>query len=133
LAIKLRQPKEKEMTKQKNPKDLKDPRDPKHPQDPNEPCLDGEEPKHKPEGREHQVHKEILERRMRGGPAPTPDAYTRALEQWKNLPGSIVRPPTDITPPPAEESSEPIEPADQGGSSPSKPDTDDQNDKEHQP
>lgn len=115
------------MAKRKNPKDPKDPRDPNHSQEPKEP------PKHKPEGREHQVHKEILERRMRGGPEPTPDAYARALEQWKNLPGSIVRPPTDITPLPAEEPSEPSEPADQGGSSPSKADADEQNDKEHQP
>lgn len=112
------------MTKQNNPKDPKDPRDRNPYQEPKEP------PKHNPEGREHQVHKEILERRMRGGPEPTPDAYARALEQWKNLPGSIVRPPTDVTPPPAEE---PSEPRDQGGSSPSKPDADEQNDKEHQP
>jgi hypothetical protein len=116
---------------QKKPKDPKDPRDPKHSQDPNEP--DQEPPKHNPEGREHQVHREILERRLRGGPEPTPDAYARALEQWKNLPGSIIRPPTDVTPPPAEESSEPSVPADQGGLSRSIPDTDDQNDTEHQP
>jgi hypothetical protein len=97
----------------------KDPKDPK--QVPKEP--DQERPKHKPEGRDHQVHKEILERRMRGGPEPTPEAYARALEQWKNLPGSIVRPPTDVTPPPAEE---PSEPSDQGGSSASKPNADEQ-------
>ena len=104
------------MVDRKYPKDPKDPK-----QEPNEP--DYERPKHKPEGREHQVHKEILERRMRAGSEATPDAYTRALEQWKNLPGSIVRPPTDVTPPPAEE---PPEPADQRGSSPSKPDADEQ-------
>jgi hypothetical protein len=82
---------------------------------------DRERPKHKPEGREHKVHKEILERRMRGGPQPTPDAYTRALEQWQNLPGSIVRPPTDVTAPPAEE---PSEPDNQGDSSSVKTDAD---------
>lgn len=114
------------MAKQKNPKDPKDPKDPK--QEPNKP--DQEPPQHKPEGREHEVHKEILKRRLSGGPEPTPDAYTRALEQWKNLPGSIVRPPTDVTPPPAEK---PSEPADQGGSSASKPDADEQNGKAHQP
>jgi hypothetical protein len=118
------------MTKQTKPKDPKDPGNPNYSQEPNEPCSDHEQPKHKPEGRERQVHKEILERRMRGGPEPTPDAYTRALEQWKNLPGSIVRPPTDVIPPPAEE---PSKPADQGGSSLSKPDADERNDKEHQP
>jgi hypothetical protein len=98
----------------------------KHPKSPKDPeqaheKSDRERPKHKPEGREHQVHKEILERRMRGGPEPTPDAYKRALEQWQNLPGSIVRPPTDVTPLSAEEQSEPD---DQGGSSSAKPDAD---------
>jgi len=81
----------------------KDPEEPK--QVHKEP--DEERPKHRPEGREHEVHKEILERRMRGGPEPTHDAYMRALEQWKNLPGSIVRPPTDVTPPPAAEPPKP--------------------------
>lgn len=89
-----------------------------------------ERPKHKPEGREHQVHKEILERRWRGGPEPTPEAYARALEQWKNLPGSIVRPPTDITPPSDEN---PSKPTDQGSPAPRKPGDDDKSDKENQP
>jgi hypothetical protein len=101
---------------------------PNHSQEPNEPNSDRPQPNS--EGREHQVHKEILERRMRGGAEPTLDAYARALEQWKDLPGSIVRPPTDVTPPSVEE---PSEPSDQGGSSPSKPEVDDQDDQEHQP
>jgi hypothetical protein len=81
-----------------------------------------ERPKNKPEGRDHQVHKEILERRMRGGPEPTPDAYKRALEQWKSLPGSIVRPPTDVNSRPIEEGSEA---EDQGSSSSAKLGADD--------
>jgi hypothetical protein len=98
----------------------KDPKDPKHkPKEPHQ-----ERPEHKPEGREHQVHEEILKRRMRGGPEPTPGDYARALEQWKNLPGSIVRPPTDVISPPPEE------PADQGEW---KPRPDEENDKERQP
>jgi hypothetical protein len=103
------------MADRKYPKDPKDPK-----QEPNEP--DPKRPQHKPEGREHQVHKEILERRWKGGPAPTSDASRRALEQWNNLPGSVVRPPTDITAPPAEKPSEPA-----------KSDEDNQNDKEHKP
>jgi hypothetical protein len=59
---------------------------------------EGERPRHRPDGREHQVHKEILDRRWRGGPDPTPEDYQRALEEWKKLPGSIVRPPSDIKP-----------------------------------
>jgi hypothetical protein len=31
-----------------------------------------------------------------GGPA-TPEAYGKALEEWQELPGSIVRPPTDLS------------------------------------
>jgi hypothetical protein len=100
--------------------DRKNPKTPKNPEEP-----DREPPKHKPEGREHQVHKEILERRMRGGKEPTSDDYRRALEQWKNLPGSIVRPPTDVVPQSADQ---PSAPADEGSSSPSKPDADKKND-----
>jgi hypothetical protein len=70
---------------------------------------DQERPRHRPEGREHEVHKEILERRMRGGAEPTPDAYRDALEQWKKLPGSKVSPPTDVGPPADEHQPEPTD------------------------
>jgi len=63
---------------------------------------------------------------MRGGPEPTPEAYTHALEQWKKLPGSIVRPPTDISFPPPDTEGH-CEPADEEGSNSSKPEADDQN------
>lgn len=56
---------------------------------------DDKRPRHRPQGRERQVHEDILERRWQGSPEPTPEKYRRALEQWKNLPGSIVRPATD--------------------------------------
>jgi hypothetical protein len=56
----------------------------------------GEQPRHRSEGREHRVHQEILERRMRGGPELTPEAYERALDEWRNLQGSVMRPPTDV-------------------------------------
>src|SRR5215208_1642515 len=108
--------KEKEMTERKNPQDPRDSGGPNHSQEPNEPFPVGERPNS--EGREHEVHQEILARRMRGGREPTLEAYARALEQWKNLPGSVVRPPTDVSPPPAEE---PSEPTDQGSPNPPKP------------
>jgi hypothetical protein len=98
----------------------------KKPEGPEEP----ERPRHKPEGREHQVHKEILERRWRGGPEPTPEAYERALEQWKNLPGSVVRPPTDIRQPPDKK---PTKPPDEGSPAPEKPEGLDKSEKENQP
>jgi hypothetical protein len=34
-----------------------------------------------------------------GEEPPNVDAYSRALEQWKKLPGSVVRPSTDVRPP----------------------------------
>jgi hypothetical protein len=80
---------------------------PKGPDGPKQdPDGDAKRPRHRPQGREHQVHKEILERRWRGGPMPTPEDYQRAREEWKNLPGSIVRPPTDIAVPPADPSAQ---------------------------
>lgn len=58
----------------------------------------GEQPKIV-RGREREVHVEIISRRLGGGAAPTPEAYARALEQWQQLPGSVMRPPTDVLPP----------------------------------
>lgn len=109
------------MSKRKTPKNPKDPGYPKYPQK-------YDKPKHKPEGREHEVHKEILARRMRGGPEPTPEAYARALEQWQQLPGSVVRPPTDVTP----STPEPAEPPDVSQPDPT-PNTNDASDEEDLP
>jgi hypothetical protein len=65
--------------------------------EPKEPYEHGERPERpRPQGRERKVHEEIIERRLEGGAPPTPEAYARALEQWHQLPGSVVRPPTDI-------------------------------------
>ena len=91
------------MKKSKKPRD---PDVPKGPRGPTKPNGEGERPKHRPHGREHQVHQEILDRRLRGGPKPTAQRYAHALEQWKNLPGSIVRPPTDVALPVEEGTSE---------------------------
>jgi hypothetical protein len=63
-------------------------------------------PRHNSHGREHQVHQEILDRRMRGGPELTPEAYERARDEWKNLQGSVMRPPTDVKVPTANNPSE---------------------------
>ena len=53
------------------------------------------------EGEERKVHEEIIDRRIRGGAdiskEAITEAYDRALKQWQELPGSVVRPPTDIT------------------------------------
>jgi hypothetical protein len=56
---------------------------------------DKERPRRRRMGREHAVHQQIVERRLSGGAPATPEAYAKALEQWQQLPGSVVRPPTD--------------------------------------
>lgn len=114
--------------------------DKKRPKDPDkkstqEPDESKQAPRHDPRGRDHQVHQEILERRMKGGREPDPGAFRNALEQWKRLPGSIVRPPTDITAAPPEEKEEREQesaPSDQPGSE-SSADDNEQNDRERQP
>jgi hypothetical protein len=54
------------------------------------------------EGEERKMHEEIINRRITGGVKLTDKAiakaYDRALKQWQELPGSIVRPPTDVIP-----------------------------------
>jgi hypothetical protein len=58
-------------------------------------------------GREREIHEEITARHYEGGAPPTPEAYARALKQWQQLPGSIVRPPTDVRPPAKEKPKSP--------------------------
>jgi hypothetical protein len=53
------------------------------------------------EGKEREVHDEIINRRVSGGMRMTrqeiAQAYIGAQEQWLQLPGSIIRTPTDVT------------------------------------
>jgi hypothetical protein len=58
-------------------------------------------------GKEREIHEEIVARHYEGGASPTPEAYARALKQWQQLPGSIVRPPTDVRPPAKEKPKSP--------------------------
>jgi hypothetical protein len=55
-----------------------------------------ERPRRRRAGRDRKVHQEIIARRMEGGAPATPEAYAKALEQWHQLPGSVVRPPSDL-------------------------------------
>jgi hypothetical protein len=55
-------------------------------------------PRRRRMGREHAVHQQIVEQRLSGGAPATPEAYAKAIEEWQQLPGSIVRPPTDEKP-----------------------------------
>src|SRR5437867_13233987 len=51
-------------------------------------------------GNERKVHEDIIQRRITGGVTlsmeAVREAYARALEQWKKLPGSVIKPSTDI-------------------------------------
>jgi hypothetical protein len=55
-------------------------------------------PRRRRMGREHAVHQQIIDRRLGGGAPATPEAYVKALEEWHQLPGSVIRPPTDVKP-----------------------------------
>ncbi len=70
-------------------------RDPERHHDPDR-DDDRERPHRHRAGRDRIVHLEIIERRFAGSPPPTIEAYTKALEQWHRLPGSVIRPATDI-------------------------------------
>jgi hypothetical protein len=70
---------------------------PRH-EDEHERHEDNEQPRRRRMGREHAVHQEIIERRLGGGAPATPEAYAKALEEWRQLPGSVVRPATDEKP-----------------------------------
>lgn len=54
------------------------------------------------EGEERKMHEEIINRRITGGvklsDKAISKAYRHALKQWKDLPGSVVSPPTDVIP-----------------------------------
>ena len=56
---------------------------------------DKDQPRRRRMGREHAVHQQIIERRLGGGAPATPEAYAQGLEEWHQLPGSVMRPPTD--------------------------------------
>jgi hypothetical protein len=47
-------------------------------------------------GTERRIHVEIVRRWWEGSEPPSPEAYARALKQWRQLPGSIVTTATDI-------------------------------------
>ena len=47
-------------------------------------------------GTERPAYLELLARRWQGSIPPTPQAYARALKQWRQLPGSISTVPTDL-------------------------------------
>jgi hypothetical protein len=59
---------------------------------------DRDQPRRRRMGREHAVHEQIVERRLGGGAPATPVAYAKALEEWHQLPGVVMRPPTDEKP-----------------------------------
>ena len=59
-------------------------------------------------GREREVQLEFLKRRWHGSQPPTPEAYKRALKQWRQLPGAIGTTVTDLR---GDEKSVPLAPS----------------------
>jgi hypothetical protein len=57
-----------------------------------------EHPRARRDGKDRQVILDITARRMAGGVPATPQAYAKALEQWRKLPGAVMSPPTDLRP-----------------------------------
>lgn len=60
-----------------------------------------DEPKHSegPEGREgteRLVYEEYLSRKWEGSAPPSPQAYARAIQLWRQLPGAIMTTPADL-------------------------------------
>ena len=53
-------------------------------------------------GLERSGYLEVLARKWRGSEPPTPQAYARAVKQWRQLPGAVVTAPTDLGTLPAE-------------------------------
>jgi hypothetical protein len=47
------------------------------------------------DGRERVVHIEIAARRFAGGTPPSPEAYARAVKQWRQLDGALAYVPVD--------------------------------------
>jgi hypothetical protein len=78
-----------------------------------EPDEKRERPRRHRDGRDRPVIVEIVRRRLEGGAPPTPEAYSRALEQWQKLGGAVVRVSSTITSP-----QEPQKPSESSTSAP---------------
>jgi len=57
---------------------------------------EGEPLRRDPDADPVKVHRDYVERRLRGGAPPSPEAYARALEQWHRLPGSVSTPTSEV-------------------------------------
>jgi hypothetical protein len=44
-------------------------------------------------------HARIIERRWLGSPPPTAELFANALRQWLALPGAVMQPASEVTPP----------------------------------
>jgi len=47
-------------------------------------------------GLERSGYLQFLARKWRGSEPPTPQAYARALRQWRQLPGAVITAPADL-------------------------------------
>lgn len=93
-----------------------------HEQEPEEPQGEYSEHREEPHGTgfgtERAVYEEYLNRKWHGSAPPTPQAYARAIQLWRQLPGSIMTTPSDLgTIPesaPGNDSNEPLHQYEQG-------------------
>jgi hypothetical protein len=46
------------------------------------------------------IHRDYVNRRLAGPGPATPEAYERALDQWRQLPGAVTTSPIEINPKP---------------------------------
>ena len=73
-----------------------------HKQERQEPRHEHSERKHREEphgtgyGTERSVYEEYLARKWEGSVPPSPQAYARAIQLWRQLPGSIMTAPADL-------------------------------------
>lgn len=51
-----------------------------------------------PDADPQRIHREYVERHLGGGGGedPSPEAYERAVEQWRRIPGSVNHPPAEM-------------------------------------
>lgn len=47
-------------------------------------------------GREREVFLDYVTRRWEGSPPPSAEAYARAERLWRQMPGAVITPPTDL-------------------------------------
>ena len=75
---------------------MRKPNKPKKPTDPNAPYREEPEPQRNPDADPVKLHRGYIERQLEGGAPATPEAYRRAVDQWRQLPGAVRVPASQL-------------------------------------